>query len=163
MYLSAECFKSILKGLRGDRDSGKGIQQRRKSPRVGVRAKVELTREAMSDTGVQKIEAIIRDLSSEGLGLLTTERLSKGEHVWIELPMSSAEGRIVAEYIVCYCARITTQMYSCGATLHNYVEQADSPEALQRILKTEKSQPAQTASRATTAARRVPPGDSKVA
>ena len=117
MQLSATQFREILATLRSDQPAG---SEQRQTPRVGVRAQVDMvTIGARGESGeLTKIRLV--DLSAGGISFLYRDRLAAGQSMEVRLPSSNGCLAIHAE--VRHCRRIHDELFSVGAQYTRIVD-----------------------------------------
>lgn len=86
MKLSASQFLRIIDTLKSDPQLG-----RRRNPRVGLRAKVNMV-PCVEKGPVQRFEVWVRDLSVEGVGFVHCDELDAGSFVVLHFPAKDDTG-----------------------------------------------------------------------
>jgi hypothetical protein len=76
MLLSAEMYQQIVKTLKSDTRS---VQDRRKSPRVGLRAKINIIPLNSRRLPMEAQCVWVRDVSAGGFGLVVRQKLQLGQ------------------------------------------------------------------------------------
>jgi PilZ domain len=89
MQLSAEQFEKILSALRSDVPSA-SVKDKRRRPRVGLRASVLIVETAARGKGVRG-HATIRDVSREGIGLQRSMGMKLGTRFLVQFPGNEGE------------------------------------------------------------------------
>lgn len=114
MELSAEIVLSIIKSLQSD--AACSPNEQRKEPRVGVRGHAVILLPDKSD--LKPYPVTVRDISSKGIGLLTTERLLEiGDQFVMSLRAGQHGSRRELHYRVKRMNKVATNLYSVGAVL----------------------------------------------
>jgi len=120
MNISAELFTQILSQLTSDKNK-LDSHERRASPRVGVRAKIQFERDVLGDAGVEKQTVTIRELSRGGIGFLYPKRVAREDVVRAFFDRGEG-GYLVAEYTVCHCTKLSGGLFLVGARLEQVTE-----------------------------------------
>jgi hypothetical protein len=114
MELSRELFNLIIAQLKG---SGGGNNDKRKTPRVGLRNRVFLTPMKGPDKKAsQSYGVIVRDLSPDGIGILHHRKIPADTLFAIRLPAPEA-GDMLAIYRVEHCETLEEDLYRIGGSL----------------------------------------------
>jgi hypothetical protein len=113
--LSAELFESILANLRSDNKDRSS--EKRLTPRVGLRAKIDILPQAFGDQGARPITIWVRDISLCGLGILSTQFMNTGMIFTAQFDRASA-GTLSVEYTVTYCRTLSNHLFSVGAQVN---------------------------------------------
>jgi hypothetical protein len=119
MLITAEWFESLSKNLRSTiadpGASAKGAANRRHA-RVGIRSSTNL-RHILPDGRITAVSQVtVRDFSAEGVGILLSKRLNKGERFMLELPRE--DGAVLRLlYSVMQSDRLTESLFAVGAKL----------------------------------------------
>jgi hypothetical protein len=121
MKLSGEQFKDIISQLKADK-APTGADKRRE-PRVGVRAQGVVTSVALDDKVARQSPVTIRDLSPAGICVLTVAAMQRGARFILQLPRFQ-QPPLQAHYEVRYSKPLTRNMYAIGANLVNVVDSA---------------------------------------
>jgi hypothetical protein len=107
MELSCELLLSILSGLRSGLGSSAG---KRKNPRVGLTARISL----LGPSGkTQIMSKRVSDISSSGVGLLSTIRIEQGRVLPLVLATPEGEPRIMSCRVL-YCREIEPGKFKLG-------------------------------------------------
>jgi len=122
--LTAEQFQLITKTLRG---SSMRVNEKRASPRVGIRAKVPAVVMALDDTGVKRIDLTIRDLSRTGMGFSTTQSIQPDTNVILRLPRA-ATGRGSTHMLakVLYVVQVRDSIWQGGLQLLSEISETQA-------------------------------------
>ena len=111
MLLSSQHFAEILAHLR--RQSG-GQKDKRRAPRTDVRAKITILPFTAGSCG-RPIAVLTRDMSMDGIGLLTTVTLGQGQQVVLRLPRNDTTTVLVL-CDVRYCGLMADGLYALGCS-----------------------------------------------
>jgi hypothetical protein len=121
MLLSAELFSEILSKLTSDPKPERG-NERRNSPRVGVRAKIEVMRHITGEHSM----VWMREMSRTGIGFLHAKKFVPGEMVHVHFPGADG-GHVVGEYEVKHCTPTNGGPCIVGAMLKQMSRVAAQP------------------------------------
>jgi PilZ domain len=111
--LSSEVFREIVRQLKGTPVN----DDKRRSPRVGLRGQVPLTLLAKDDGNAPQTYMVsVRDLSPDGIGIMHHLPLASGTHFAIRLP-SRDHRDLSAVYIVKHCKPLEKDLFGIGAHL----------------------------------------------
>jgi len=114
MRLTTELFEQVSTALRAD---GRAAREQRRSPRVGMRARVWVV--PLAGGGGRDgdpVDAWVRDLSAVGIGLTLGRPLTKGASFAILLP--APDGTFVAvRYKVAHCGPLPAGQHTVGGRL----------------------------------------------
>lgn len=124
-HLSAELFAQVLATLKSDDAKDRN---RRRAPRVGLRARVMVLPMLTSDECSKPLAAWLRDLSRDGIGLLIDQPLNAGIKVRIVLPRQFGEV-IRVEYLIMHCREVTRGRYAIGARMCGILRQQGDTKA----------------------------------
>jgi PilZ domain-containing protein len=113
--LSAEVFETILANLRSDNTGRQS--EKRQNPRVGLRAKLDISLPDSAKKGGQPTTVWVRDISLCGLGILTG-RFMKTGMTFTAMFDRAREGTLNVEYTVTYCKTLSDEMFSVGARVN---------------------------------------------
>jgi len=116
--LSAELFEEILHNLRGQQQP----KDKREDPRVGVRNRV-MVQPMSNPDDTTPLPARVRDLSPNGIGLLTERPLMPQSRFSIRLEVGGGP-QIMAVYRVARCTQVGQGLYGVGAQLEKVQNQA---------------------------------------
>ncbi len=108
--LSEETLAGILRTLRLEEET----EERRHSPRVGLRTQVdiEFPRDATHD--IPPFTAWLRDISAEGIGFVTNQQLPLGTQLIVIFGHDYPELKRVL-YSVAHCKMLFKGLYNVGA------------------------------------------------
>jgi hypothetical protein len=106
--ISAEAFESIIRSLRSDRQTGRGSDKRR-TPRVGLSGRVTIIPCSPNSNRTAAV-AMVRDLSTTGIGLAHSHPLVIGEQIIVRFAATHMEP---AKSILC----TVTHSHTIGETL----------------------------------------------
>jgi hypothetical protein len=87
--ISAAAFDSIIRSLRSDKQVGRG-SDKRKNPRVGLSGRVTII-PCSPDSERSPVVAMVRDLSTTGIGLAHGNSLVDGEQVIVRFSATHDE------------------------------------------------------------------------
>ncbi len=110
--ISAATFESILRSLRSD-PPGKSSDHR-KTPRVGLSGRVKIIPCSRKSERTAAV-AMVRDLSTGGIGLASTKSLESGEQIILRF---SAVGHEPPKAILCEVTHshpVEAQLFTIGA------------------------------------------------
>jgi len=132
MQIAAQHLGEIVEAIR-KLESGNSGKDKRKTARQPVQTKVEV----LSLTSGRTFGALTRDLSIEGIGLLQSVAMTKGERFSVCLPRGK-HGPIVAECTVMHIRELADGLWGIGATFLSVTTvnpdaNAPDPEEAQRI------------------------------
>src|SRR4051812_41748579 len=99
MKLSGEQFQEIIAQLVSD-DSA-GSHDKRREPRVGVRAQGMVSPWSLDDAGLRQTRITIRDLSTGGICILSNTTMQRGTRFILQLPRAQ-RAALLAHYEVRY-------------------------------------------------------------
>jgi hypothetical protein len=106
--ISAEAFDSIIRSLRSDHQTGRGSDKRR-TPRVGLSGRVTII-PCSPNSNRTATTAMVRDLSTTGIGLAHSHPLVPGEQIILRFSATHMEP---AKSILC----VVTHSHTVGETL----------------------------------------------
>jgi hypothetical protein len=109
MQLEYETFSEIIGSVR---TTTQNTVEKRKNPRVGLRAQVEL----ILHNNQAHVSAWLRDVSASGVGLLVRSPIERGDHFSIQIPNKEGIAKIV-HCTSCYCRKVGAKLFNVGATL----------------------------------------------
>jgi hypothetical protein len=112
MLLSAEQFERILTALRSDGPDG--ARDKRRRPRVGLRASIKLIENAPRGKGARST-ATIRDISREGIGIHRAGAMKPGQRFLVQLPSNDGTPKSIL-CTVRHCESVTGTNHHIGAT-----------------------------------------------
>ena len=116
MRLTAEAFQQVIQTLRSDAARQDGAKELRKQPRVGVRGRATIL--IHGKAGSRPVQVNVRDLSSNGIGLLHGEPLmAAGDQFLLVLPTENETARLSILYVVKRLAKLSPNLYMIGAGL----------------------------------------------
>ena len=87
--ISSEAFESIIRSLRSEPNTGRG-SDKRKHPRVGVSGRVTII-PCSPNSNRTAMVAMVRDLSTAGIGLAHSHRLVAGEQIIVRFAATHFE------------------------------------------------------------------------
>ncbi len=113
--LTAEWFSQIVATLKSDTHQVKGHEKRTEG-RVGLRCMLDFVPRVAADKGSKPITAWVRDISVNGIGLVSPKPIEAG------LELIANFGRhgmppLAVVYKVRYSRRLSSDLYSIGANL----------------------------------------------
>ncbi len=106
--ISSEAFESIIRSLRSDVHGGRN-SDKRKTPRVGLSGRVTII-PCSPNSQRQPSVAMVRDLSTTGIGLAHSHPLAAGEQVIVRFTATHVEP---AKSILC----VVSHSHVIGETL----------------------------------------------
>lgn len=87
--ISAEAFESIIRSLKSDHQTGRGSDKRR-TPRVGLSGRVTIIPCSPNSDRTAAV-AMVRDLSTTGIGLAHSHPLAAGEQIIVRFAATHME------------------------------------------------------------------------
>jgi len=111
MELTIELFETTLHRVKGD--GGTGGAERRAVPRVGLRSRIKLLRVREGVVESTGIEAWTRDISRNGMGIVTTKRIKNGETYLVVLTSQETSRQRVLFCTVRNC-QFQNDIYTAG-------------------------------------------------
>jgi c-di-GMP-binding flagellar brake protein YcgR len=87
--ISSAAFESIIRSLRSDKQVGRG-SDKRKTPRVGLSGRVTII-PCSTNSERTPVVAMVRDLSTTGIGLAHANSLADGEQVIVRFAATHDE------------------------------------------------------------------------
>lgn len=122
MFLGAEQYDQIVSQLRSDGGRQRS-QERRSSPRVGLRVQVQLI--PCRSSGRAKVQtAWLRDISATGVGIVFQEPLEIGTYVVVCFPRKKGSTLEIL-FLVTRCTRLNTGHFSIGARFQRIIKPED--------------------------------------
>jgi c-di-GMP-binding flagellar brake protein YcgR len=123
--LSAEAFESIIRSLRSDARSLRGSDKRR-TPRVGLSGRVTII--PCSPTSSRTpVVAMVRDVSTTGIGLAHSNPLAAGEQVIVRFAATHMEPAKSILCTVTHSHTIGERLTTTGARFIKDIEIATTP------------------------------------
>lgn len=113
MHLSSEQFERILSALRSDSPVSTTKDKRRK-PRVGLRASITVIETAARGKGT-RVNAVIRDVSREGIGIQRAVSMKAGHRFLVQLPSNDGPPQTIL-CTVRHCEAVADSTFHIGAT-----------------------------------------------
>ena len=111
MVLTAQQFSEVLQFLRGREAAMKGAEKRR-ATRMDVKARIIIA--PVSNTGCgERVGMLTRDISLDGMGLLTALPILRGQIFLALLPKSENETLFVLTEVI-YCGVVADGLFSLG-------------------------------------------------
>ncbi|MBV8782393.1 MAG: PilZ domain-containing protein [Phycisphaerae bacterium] len=127
MKLSGELFEEIISQLVSD--SGSMQHNKRREPRVGVRAQGVITPWTLDRAAVKGTVVMIRDLSPGGICIVSAAPMQRGFRFVLQLQRVQREP-LLANYEVRYCKLLSSNIWAVGGKLVNLNStEADSSAA----------------------------------
>lgn len=125
MELSAELLESTVESVTGDR--GQGEAERRVNPRVGLRCRTKIS---IYENGVLQPPLAVwtRDISKEGIGIMSSRHLKVGTRFVIRLPRKHGEDSL----LLCTtrnCADLADGIYAIGASFARAISASAKPSS----------------------------------
>jgi hypothetical protein len=123
--ISAAAFESIIRSLRSDKQVGRG-SDKRKNPRVGLSGRVTII-PCSPGSDRKAVTAMVRDLSTTGIGLAHGNSLMDGEQVIVRFSATHDEP---AKSILCTITHSHTvgeSLCTTGAKFIKDIEIAGPP------------------------------------
>jgi hypothetical protein len=122
LKLTAQLYKQILASLKSD--SPERNSEKRTQGRVGLRCTLEI----IPLKGGKPITVWVRDISEQGIGLVSPAVVGEGTIFIARLPREKGEPLIVS-YKVCYCRHLSSELYSLGCRLEAIEKKDDKSSA----------------------------------
>jgi PilZ domain len=123
MELRAEQYEQIIAHLPSKCADGRPAE-RRASPRVGLRAQIQLI-PCRAGVPVKVLPAMIRDISHDGIGLIFHEALNPGIAIVLILPGSKSR-TVDLLFEIVRCTRLSNGQFSIGARFLRLVTREDA-------------------------------------
>ena len=120
MKLSAEHFEQIVGTLRSDISPHKRSSERRDGPRVGFRMTVTVIPCTASDAPTRH-EVRVRDLSTDGMGILHHEGLALGS-MFVAIMSRGTGEQLKALYRVARCEKVAHRQFLIGGSLERIID-----------------------------------------
>lgn len=127
MVLTAQQFSEALRFLRTREALVRGAEKRR-ATRMDVKAKLIIAPVTSSGCG-QRIGMLTRDISLDGLGLLTAVPILKGQRFIALLPLSESSTLFVLSEVM-YCAVAADGLFTLGCQFVKVLP----PQAAEKLL-----------------------------
>ncbi len=127
--LTAEQFEQITDSLRSDRSLR--IHEKRQKPRVGLRCSLEVFTCDPKRGWSAAVPVWIRDVSAEGLGLVSNVQMKKDMAFVAEFGRSGTDSLYVM-YQVAYSKQLTQGLFSVGARVVRVIPAEQISEKLNR-------------------------------
>lgn len=118
MKFSAEMFKQIIATLRGDGSGARGHEKRTEG-RVGLRSSVDIVPYAVDGKMAKAITVWIRDLSVNGVGLVSSVQLDAKLEFVIGFGLDGQKPLSV-RYKVRHCKKLARDLHSIGASFERF-------------------------------------------
>jgi hypothetical protein len=124
MHLTAEQYQQIVRQLRSERPHDRG-SERRSSPRVGLRAQVRVI-ECRTTAESANLTVWVRDISSDGIGLLFPQPVRPGTYLVMSLPTSKRQNATLdLLFLAVRCDPLARDQFSVGARFHRIITAED--------------------------------------
>jgi c-di-GMP-binding flagellar brake protein YcgR len=123
--ISAAAFESIIRSLRSDKQTGRG-SDKRKNPRVGLSGRVTII-PCSPNSQRTPVIAMVRDLSTTGIGLAHGNALSDGEQVIVRFAATHDEPAKSILCTVTHSHTIGERLCTTGAKFIKDIEIAGPP------------------------------------
>jgi hypothetical protein len=107
MLIYAGQVAEMLRAIRCDRK----VSDRRRAPRIGLRAKVDMVTSPQQPATAQ---VWVRNISLSGVGLLHSQKLSVGDTIVLRFPTADRKLLSVPCEVI-HCQSIPNQFYRIGA------------------------------------------------
>ena len=114
VQLTAQLYKEILASLRSDSPSR--MTDKRSQGRVGLRCSLEIIPDHSSHLPAKPFVVWVRDISTKGIGLVTSTPMPENSLFVAHFARNPQEPLSVT-YKVVYCRRLSSDLYSVGATM----------------------------------------------
>jgi PilZ domain len=123
--ISAEAFDSIIRSLRSDVRSTRG-SDKRKTPRVGLSGRVTII-PCSPNSDRNPVVAMVRDLSTTGIGLAHSNPLVAGEQIILRFAATHMEPAKSILCTVTHSHTIGERLTTTGARFVKDIEIATTP------------------------------------
>ena len=123
--ISAAAFDSIIRSLRSDKQMGRG-SDKRKTPRVGLSGRVTII-PCSPTSDRHPVVAMVRDLSTTGIGLAHANNLADGEQVIVRFSATHDEPAKSILCTVTHSHAIGERLSTTGAKFIRDIEIAAQP------------------------------------
>ena len=131
MKFSAEMFKQIIATLRSDGAGSRGHEKRTEG-RVGLRSCVDIIPHTTDDKGAKAISVWIRDLSVNGVGLVSTVQLDSNIEFVIGF-YRDGQKPLSVRYKVRHCKRLARDLHSVGASFERFEDDVEAKLILGKL------------------------------
>jgi hypothetical protein len=118
--ISAAAFDSIIRSLRSDKHVGRG-SDKRKTPRVGLSGRVTII-PCSANSEKKAVVAMVRDLSTTGIGLAHANALIDGEQVIVHFTATHDEPAKSILCVVTHSHPIGERLSTTGAKFIRDIE-----------------------------------------
>jgi hypothetical protein len=125
--ISAAAFDSIIRSLRSDRQTGRG-SDKRKTPRVGLSGRVTILPCSPNSDRTPAV-AMVRDLSTTGIGLAHSSPLVAGEQLIVRFTATHIEPAKSILCLVTHSHAIGERLSTTGARFIKDIEIISPPVA----------------------------------
>jgi hypothetical protein len=140
MKLSAALFNEIVSSLRSDGTNSR-IQEKRTQGRVGLRCALEIAPGTAGNSAAKSMPICVHDISQNGLGLVSATKLS-ADSEFVAWFTREGESSVPVLYRVRYCRRLSSDLFSIGATFQRVLPDASGEVAtIGRTAKASKRKP----------------------
>jgi hypothetical protein len=123
--ISAEAFESIIRSLRSDARVGRG-SDKRKTPRVGLSGRVTII-PCSPNSDRNPVVAMVRDLSTTGIGLAHSNPLVVGEQILLRFAATHMEPAKTILCTVTHSHTVGERLTTTGARFIKDIEIATPP------------------------------------
>ena len=123
--ISSAAFESIIRSLRSDKHVGRG-SDKRKTPRVGLSGRVTII-PCSATSNRNPVVAMVRDLSTTGIGLAHSNALNNGEQIIVRFAATHDEPAKSILCLVTHSHAIGERLSTTGAKFIRDIEMAPTP------------------------------------
>ena len=131
MKFSAEMFKQIISTLRSDGAGSRGHEKRLEG-RVGLRSSVDIIPYTVDDKEGKIIPVWIRDMSVNGLGLVSSVQLAANIDFVIGF-IRDGQKPLSVRYKVRHCKRLARDLHSIGASFERFEDDTEAKLILGKL------------------------------
>ncbi len=118
--ISAAAFESIVRSLRSDVRQSRG-SDKRKAPRVGLSGRVTII-PCSPGADRQPVVAMVRDLSTRGIGLAHSAPLKGGDQIILRFAAAADEPAKVILCAITHSVAVGERLYTTGAKFIKDIE-----------------------------------------
>jgi hypothetical protein len=118
--ISSTDFESIVRSLRSDKQAGRGSDKRR-TPRVGLSGRVTIIPCSPHADRTAAV-AMVRDLSTTGIGLTHTHAVKAGEQIIVRFAATHAEPAKAILCSITHSVTVGERLFVTGAKFMKDIE-----------------------------------------
>ena len=124
MQLKAEHYQQIIKQLCSEQSHAR-THERRGSPRVGLRAQVRVI-PCSTNAQAAELDVWVRDVSTNGIGLLLPHSLKPGTYLVMSLPADdSTQPALDLLFVAVRCEDLGNGQFAVGASFQRAIHPED--------------------------------------